>query len=177
MNLTEKQLKKIYKFKGNILNVRQDEVEAADGQIVTREVIEHNGGVSIVAVTDNNEVLLVNQFRYPIMQEIVEIPAGKLEIGEDPLFCAKRELLEETGYTAESFVLLDKMFPSPGCSAEVHYIYKATGLTFVKQQLDEGEFLDVIKMPLNEAYEKVLSGEFADGKTQVGLLRLFAKNA
>ena len=177
MNLTEKTLKKIYKFKGRILNVRQDEVEAPDGSIVSREVIEHNGGVCIAAVTDENELLLVRHFRYPLMKEIIEVPAGKLEPGKNPLHCATRELLEETGFTAQKIELLDQMYPSPGYSAENIYIFKATGLQYKQQQLDEGEFLDVIKLPLEEAYRQVLSNEIADGKTQIAVLRLFCQKA
>ena len=103
MNLTEKQLSAEYKYKGRIINMRFDTAELPDGNICSREVVEHNGGVCVAALTDNNELLFVRQFRYPYMEVILELPAGKLEKGEDPFEAGKRELEEETGNVAEKY--------------------------------------------------------------------------
>lgn len=171
MNGIEKTVKKTYKFKGKIFNVRQDDALTCDGRPCTREVIEHNGGVSILALTKGN-LLLVSQYRYPLEKTLTELPAGKLEKGERPLDCARRELLEETGYEAERFTLLDISYPSPGCMEEIHYIYFAEGLTFKGQHLDEDEFLDVEKIPFEKALKMVMDNEITDAKTQIGILKL-----
>ena len=172
MSLKEQTVKKIYKFKGNIINVRQDEALTCDGRPCTREVIEHPGGVSIIAFNENKELFLVRQYRYPIEQFTLELPAGKLERGEDPLECARRELTEETGYEAEEFELFDIMYPSPGCLEEKHYIFTADGLKFKGQHLDEDEFLDVQTLPLKRAVEMALNNEITDAKTKIGILKL-----
>ena len=172
MNLKEQTVKKIYKFKGRIINVRQDEALTCDGRPCSREVIEHPGGVSIIAFNDKNELFLVKQYRYPIEQFTLELPAGKLERGEDPLECAKRELTEETGYEAEKFELFDIMYPSPGCLEEKHYIFTAENLKFKGQHLDEDEFLDVKTLPLEQAVEMAFKNEITDAKTKIGILKL-----
>lgn len=172
MSLKEQTVKKIYKFKGNIINVRQDEALTCDCRPCTREVIEHPGGVSIIAFNENKELFLVRQYRYPIEQFTLELPAGKLERGEDPLECARRELTEETGYEAEEFELFDIMYPSPGCLEEKHYIFTADDLKFKGQHLDEDEFLDVQTLPLKRAVEMALKNEITDAKTKIGILKL-----
>lgn len=172
MKLEEKTLKKNYVYEGRIINVRCDDAELPTGKPCKREIVEHNGGVCVAALTQDNEVLFVRQFRYPYMQVISEIPAGKLEKGEDPLECGKRELLEETGCTADEFFSLGKFYPSPGYCGEIIHLYGAKGLHFVGQHLDEDEFLNVEKIKLDSAVEMILNDELRDGKTQAAVLKL-----
>ncbi len=173
MNLTEKQLEANYIFKGRIINLRQDTALLPNGNTALREVIEHPGGVCVAALTDNDELLFVKQWRYPYMEETLEVPAGKRDKnGEDPLECGKRELSEETGATAENYIDLGCLYPSPGYVNEVIYCYLATNLTYGDMNPDEDEFLDVIKIPLEKAVEMVLSGEIKDAKTQIAILKV-----
>jgi len=173
MNLKEKQLTKEYIYKGKIINLRRDTALLPNGEKALREVVEHPGGVCVAAITDNKEILFVEQFRYPYFEEILEIPAGKRDsFDEDPLECGKRELKEETGATAENFTFLGKLYPTPGYIDEVIYMYAATGLSFGEQKLDEDEFLSVYKIPLERAVNMVLSGELVDAKTQTAILKL-----
>ncbi len=173
MNLTEKQLSANYIFKGRIINLRQDTALLPNGNTATREVIEHPGGVCVAALTDDRELLFVKQWRYPYSEVTLEIPAGKRDkAGEDPLLCGKRELKEETGATAQKYIDLKPMYPSPGYVNEVIYCYAATGLTYGEICPDEDEFLDVIKIPLEKAVEMVLSGEIKDAKTQIAVLKV-----
>ncbi len=171
MAFFEKQIKSDIKFQGKIVTVRTDEVELVNGHSAYREVVEHPGGVGIVAVDSDGQVLLVRQFRYPMGEELLEIPAGKLEYGEDPRECAERELSEETGYKAGCFVSLGEMYPSPGYCKEVLYAYLATELYPGKSHPDEDEFLSVEKMPFEKACELAVSGELKDAKTVIALLR------
>jgi ADP-ribose pyrophosphatase len=173
MNFKEKQLSSEYKFKGRIINLRQDTVLLPNGNTATREVVEHPGGVCVAALTDNDELLFVRQWRYPYGEETLEIPAGKRDKkDEDPLECGKRELHEETGSTAQNYIDLQPLYPTPGYINEVIYCYLATGLTFGKQTPDEDEFLDVLRIPLEKAVEMVLSGEIKDAKTQIAVLKV-----
>ncbi len=173
MNLEEKQLSYDYKFKGRIINLRQDKALLPNGKVTTREVVEHPGGVCVAALNDNDELLFVKQFRYPYMQQTIEVPAGKRDRqGEDPLECGKRELKEETGATAERYINLGSLYPSPGYVDEIIYCYLATGLTYGDMNLDDDEFLDVIKIPLQKAADMVLSGEIKDAKTQIAVLKV-----
>lgn len=173
MNLEEKQLKHEYKFKGRIISLRQDTVLLPNGNTATREVIEHPGGVCVAALTDNDELLFVRQWRYPYGEETLEIPAGKRDsLDEDPLLCGKRELQEETGATAQTYIDLKPLYPTPGYINEVIYCYLATGLSFGEMHPDEDEFLDVLRIPLQQAVEMVLSGEIKDAKTQIAVLKV-----
>ncbi|MEE1245253.1 MAG: NUDIX hydrolase [Acutalibacteraceae bacterium] len=173
MNLTEKQLTKEYIFKGRVINLRRDTALLPNNTTATREVIEHNGGVCVAALTDNDEVLFVRQFRYPYMEEILEIPAGKRDSAdEDPLLCGKRELKEETGATAKKFIPLGELYPTPGYCGEIIWMFAATGLDFGQTCPDEDEFLEVEKIPLNKAVEMILNGEIKDAKTQAAVLKL-----
>ncbi len=173
MNLEEKQLKAEYLYKGKIINLRKDEALLPNGNTALREVVEHPGGVCVAALTDNNEVLMVKQFRYPYEEIIWEIPAGKRDHqGENPLECGIRELKEETGATAENFFSLGTLYPSPGYITEVIYMYGATGLSFGNACPDEDEFLSVEKIPLDTLVERIMSGEIKDGKTQAAILKL-----
>lgn len=173
MILEEKQLSSEYKFKGRIINLRQDTALLPNGNTATREVVEHPGGVCVAALTDDDELLFVRQWRYPYMEETLEIPAGKRDKkDEDPLECGKRELKEETGAIAKEYIDLHPLYPTPGYINEVIFCFLATGLTFGEQNPDEDEFLDVLRIPLDKAVEMVLSGEIKDAKTQIAVLKV-----
>ena len=135
-----------------------------DGAEEKREVIDHPGGVAVAGLTENNELLLVRQFRYPYKEILLEIPAGKLEKGEDPFEAGKREFKEECGATADNYFSLGEVYPSPGYCGEIIHLYGAAGLHFGQQHLDEGEYLDVVRMPLDEAVRRVMTGEIKDAK-------------
>lgn len=172
MNFTEKQLCAEYIYKGKIIKLRRDEILLPDGGNAIREVVEHNGGVCVAALTENDEILFVRQFRYPYMETTLEIPAGKRDGDEDPLVCGKRELREETGATAEKYLPLGELYPSPGYCGEIIWMYAATGLTFGETCPDEDEFLSAERIPLEKAVEMVLSGEIKDAKTQAAVLKV-----
>ncbi len=173
MDLFEKQLSSEYFYKGKIINMRRDRALLPDGNEAFREVVEHPGGVCVAALTDNDEVLFVRQFRYPYSKEVLEIPAGKRDKGEEPLICGKRELLEETGAQASNFFSLGTLYPTPGYTDEVIYMYGATNLTFGSASPDEDEFLTLEKIPLTKAVEMVMQGELPDAKTQTCILKLW----
>ena len=170
---TETCLEKKVVYQGRIITVYNDTVQLENGRTSHRDIVHHNGGV-IIAAYDGENVYFVKQYRYAYQSELVELPAGKLEIGEEPLHCAVRELKEEIGATAQKMELISLTYPTVGYCDEVQYIYLATGLSFGEQQLDPGEFLDVFSMSLNEAVEKVMNNEIKDGKTQIGILKQFA---
>ncbi len=172
MELYEKTLEENYIHKGKILNLRVDKAELPNGNECVREVIEHSGGVTVAALTDNDELLFVRQFRYPYKEVVLELPAGKLEKGEDPFAAGIRELKEEVGATAEKYMDLGRFYPSPGYTSEVIHLYGAFGLTFSDQNLDDDEFLEVERIPLNTAVEMVLNNEIPDGKSQAAILKL-----
>lgn len=173
MNLEEKQLSSEYIYKGRIISLRRDIALIPNGNTATREVIEHLGGVCVAALTDDNEVLMVRQFRYPYSEVVLEIPAGKRDSAEeDPLKCGIRELKEETGAVAEKFIPLGELYPSPGYCGEIIWLYAATGLTFGEANLDEDEFLKAERIPLEKAVDMIMSGEIKDAKTQAAVLKL-----
>lgn len=173
MNLNEKQLSATYYYQGNIVNMRVDEAELPNGAVALREVVEHPGGIYIAALTDQQELLFVRQFRYPYGKVIRELPAGKLSPGEDPLEAGKRELMEETGAIAGQYQSLGQLYPSPGFLNEIIHLYLATDLTFGSANPDEDEFLEVERMPLKQAVRMVLDGELTDAKTQVAILKIW----
>lgn len=173
MNLIEKQLSKEYRYRGRIINLRVDRARLPNGAEATREVVEHPGGVCVVPLTDNGEVLFVRQFRYPYSEVVLEVPAGKRDKDEDPLECGKRELQEETGAKAEQFRYLGELYPSPGYCGEIIHMYVATGLHFGKTHPDEDEFLEPERIPLEQAVQMVLDGEIKDAKTQAALLKVY----
>lgn len=172
MDLTEKQLKSEYAFKGRIFNVRVDEALMPDGRTAGREVVEHNGGVMVAPLDSDGNLYFVDQFRYPYFEVVTELPAGKLEKGEDPYEAGVRELREETGAAAEKIISLGKLYPSPGYCGEIINLYLATGLTFGEQDPDDDEFLEVKKIHISKAVEMVMNGELRDSKTQVGVLKI-----
>lgn len=172
MKLTEKTLEKKTVFEGRIINMRQDSVLLENGKIATRDVIEHPGGVCVLPLTDDGQVIFVKQFRYPYGETLLEIPAGKLEAFEqDPEVCGRRELEEEAGVTADEMISLGQMYPSPGYCAEIIHMYLAKGLHKSKQRLDEDEFLEVFYYSFEKAVEMVLNHEIKDAKTQIAILK------
>ena len=172
MNLEEKKLHSEIKFKGKIITVCLDDAEIPGGAVKKREVVRHGGGVCVVPITENDEILTVEQFRYPYMEVLEEVPAGKRENGEDPLECGRRELLEETGCTADRFVLLGELYPSPGYCSEIIFMYAAKGLHYGESHPDDDEFLNLKKTPLKDLTKKILSGEIKDAKTQAAVLKV-----
>ncbi len=171
MELRETPLSAHYAYEGKIINLRVDEAQIPNGSIALREVVEHPGGVGVLALTDEGEVLLVRQFRYPYAEITFEIPAGKRDRGEDPLQTGKRELAEETGATANCFTPLGVLYPSPGYCDEVIHLYLATDLHFADMHPDEDEFLSVERMPLTTLVERVMAGDVPDAKTQIAALK------
>lgn len=161
-----------WKFKGNIINVHHDSITLADGTPAMREVVDHPGGVAVVGLTEDNEILLVRQFRYPYKETIYEIPAGKLEYDENPRDAAIREFSEECGATAEVFESLGEIYPTPGYCGEIIRIFYAAKLSYGEQHLDDDEYLDVIKMPFDECVRRIMSGEIKDAKTIAGIFKL-----
>lgn len=173
MDLTEKTLSQEYIFKGRILNLRVDEALLPDGTTAGREVVEHPGGVCVAALTEDDCLLFVRQFRYPYAEVLPEIPAGKRDPGETPLETGKRELKEETGYTARNYMSLGRVYPSPGYFNEVIYMYLATDLTAGAVSPDEDEFLEVEKIPLSKAVDMVMNDEITDAKTQAAVMKVW----
>jgi len=172
MNFTETTVARNIIYKGRIVTLCLDDALLPNGKPCQREVVDHPGGVCIVALTDENDLLLVRQFRYPYGEILMELPAGKLEYGEDPLPAGQRELLEETGAIASSYESLGVFYPSPGFCGEKIYIYLARGLRFEAPCPDEDEFLQCVRVPLDEAVRMVMDGEISDGKTQAGVLKV-----
>lgn len=179
MILSEKTKSSEYIYKGKIINLRKDTAILPNEREATREVVEHKGGVCVLPMTDEGEIIFVRQFRYPYMEELLEIPAGKRDsFDEEPLECGKRELREETGAESDNFVFLGKLYPSPGYVNEVIYMYYADNLKYGKDNPDEDEFLDVVKIPFEKAVEMVLDGSIKDAKTQTAIMKsaLLKKN-
>ncbi len=172
MDYVEKTVKKNYIYQGKILNLRCDDAELPDGKPCKREIIEHSGGACALYVKEE-KVLLVRQYRYAYGESIYEIPAGKLEKGEDPAVAAARELEEEAGVKAKELRLLYVLYPTPGYTNEKIYIYQATEGESVAARLDEGEFLDVEYIPLNKVKAMLQMGEIKDAKTVVALQAYF----
>ena len=173
MHLEEKTLSSSEIFNGRVFRVTEDNALLENGCEVKREVVHHNGGVTVIPVTDENEIIMVKQYRYGVKRALLEIPAGKLKKGESHYDCGKRELLEETGCTCKEYKYLGEIAPTPAYVSEIIHMYLAKGLEFSKQSLDEDEFLDIVKVPLEKAYEMVISGEIDDAKTQIGVLKAY----
>ena len=158
-------------YRGIIVNVRRDQAQLADGRITGREVVEHPGGVAVFAIDEEERVVMVRQFRYPMGEVLLELPAGKLEPGEDPSACALRELEEETGIIPEEFRPMGYSYSSPGIFTERIHLYFARGLRQGVPRPDDGEFLTVERIPLSELLEMIEGHRLVDGKSIVGILK------
>lgn len=176
MNLFEKTIDSKEIYKGKIFTVTTDTVELPDGTSASRDIILHNGGVGVIAITTDGKIPMVRQYRKGIESVSLEIPAGKLEKGEDPAECGKRELKEETGYSAKTLNLLLKFAPTPAYCSEIIYIYIANGLSHTGQHLDEDEFLNVEYYTLKELHQMVTAGEITDAKTIIAIMTLFSSS-
>ncbi len=173
---TEKQIKSVLKYDGYVVKVYLDTVELENGTISTRDVVRHKGAACVAPLTDENELIMVRQYRYALGCELLELPAGKLDTkDEDPYLCAVRELKEETGYTADNVEYMGDFISTAGFSDENIRLYLATGLNAGVANPDEDEFLDVVKIPLEKAVEMVMSGEITDGKTQSLVMKIWYK--
>lgn len=172
MDLTEKKLDSKLMYGGDFITVRKDSVQLPDGSVSTREYITHPGAVAVLALLDNGNLVMERQYRYPPQQEFIELPAGKIDHGEDILLCAQRELLEETGYVASEWTHLTTAWPCIGYADERMEYFLARGLVHQGSKLDEGEFLEVFELPFTEAIEWIKSGKINDSKTIVGLFWL-----
>ena len=173
MNFEEKTLDYEYVFKGKVIEVRRDNIEISTGEKSIREVVEHSGGVVIVAQKTPDTILMVKQFRYPIKQTNLELPAGKLEKGENPFVAAQRELEEETGFKAEKWQNLGYINTTPGFCDEKLYLYYASDLTFVGEHPDEDEIIQCFEYKTCDIFEKIKNGEINDAKTICALTRAF----
>lgn len=171
MHLTEKTIESKIVYEGSCITVCADKAELENHTIADRDLIKHPGGVCVVAITDNNEILFVRQFRYPHKKVLLEIPAGKLNWGEDHYECGKRELKEETGYSCTQYTYIGKLFPTPAYDTEIIHMYLAKGLVKGEQNLDDDEFLEVEHIPFDEAVRMVMDNEIEDAKTQLAILK------
>ena len=175
-DLIEKKISSEAIFDGVLLHVKRDTVKLPNGKEATREWIKHPGASSVIPLLPDGRIILVRQYRYPIDAVTLEVPAGKLDApDEDPLVCAERELSEETGYTAEHITKLTTIATTVGCSNEKIHLYAAEGLTPGKQHTDEDEFINVVKVPLEEAVAMATDGRIVDAKSVISILMLAAQ--
>lgn len=175
--LSEKTLSKSYLYRGRIVNVRQDRVQISGNQVAFREVVEHPGAVAILAIDDDKNVVLVEQHRQPAGDILLEIPAGKLEPGEEALDCARREMAEETELDGASWQEICVFYPSPGFCDEIIYLFKAVDLKKAESPVsDPEERVSVTKIPLEEARQMILDGKIKDGKTIIAIQHALIEN-
>jgi ADP-ribose pyrophosphatase len=172
MEFEEKTLKSEVVFEGKVITVIKDDIETSDGHKSFREVVLHNGGVVVVAMKDEDTILLVKQYRYPLKQTVLELPAGKLEVGENPDEACKRELEEETGYRAKTWNSLGYINTTPGVCTEKLYLYCAKDLEFVGEHPDEGEIIKCFEYKLKDVLKMIKNGEINDAKTICALYRI-----
>ena len=157
-------------FKGRVFELKVDEIEYDSGNKGVRETAVHPGGAVVLPLKDDGKIILVKQYRYAHNKYLLELPAGKLETGEDPLTCAERELTEETGYTAKEITKLGAIFTTPGFCSEVLHIYLAKGLTPGSHNREEGEFgMEMFEFTIDEINKMIVSGEIVDSKTICGM--------
>lgn len=175
MELNEKTLTSELVYDGRLLKVYMDTVELINGKTSWREVIRHPGAVVVVPIDGEGNIHLVRQFRYPYGKAVLEVPAGKLERGEKPFPAAQRELSEEIGATAEEWVEMGEMLPTPGFCDELQHVYLARGLTFGATHPDEDEFLEQVSLPLEEAVAMAVDGRLEDSKTVAAILRAYLR--
>ena len=171
MDMTEKTLRREDKFQGKIVSVHVDEVLLPNGNTSIREVVDHVDGVAVLPLDQDNNVLTVTQYRYVFHRPILELPAGKLDPGEDPVTGALRELKEETGAEPTEFSSLGRIIPAPGCYGETLHLFLARGLKMGDQHLDPDEFLNVERIPFDEMVQRCLNGDIEDAKTVAAVLR------
>lgn len=171
MHLEETQISSKHVFGGKVVDLRVDTVELENGVSATREVISHPGGACVVPIDNDGNIILVRQYRYPFAEVLTEVPAGKLEFGEDPFKAAMRELSEETGASSAKVTPLGVCYPTVAYDTEKIYMYLCEELTFANKHLDEDEFLDNIKIPFEKAVEMVMNGEIPDAKSQIAILK------
>lgn len=170
MKLTEEKIGSKTVYEGRVINLKVNEVKLENGATATREIVEHPGGVCVIGIDDEKNIIMVKQYRAPFETVLLEAPAGKLDKGEDPLTCGKREFLEETGYIAEKMTYMGNFYPSVGFLNEKIHIYMAENLTKATQHLDEDEFLNVCKYPLDTLIKMVETNEIKDAKTVIAIL-------
>jgi ADP-ribose pyrophosphatase len=176
-HLAERRIASEVVFEGKLLHVKRDTVRLPDGKTATREYIAHPGAVMIIPRLPDGKLLMERQFRYPLARVFIEFPAGKIDPGEDPATTAARELLEETGYTAERWSHIGTLHPLITYSTERIEIYTADALTFIGAKLDAGEFIEIFSATLEEALAWIDRGEITDVKTMLGLLLLSRRAA
>ncbi|MCH5584249.1 NUDIX hydrolase [Shimazuella sp. AN120528] len=164
-NLEEKTISTKQIYEGKIIDVQLDKVNLPNGGTSYREIVKHPGAVAIMAITDENKLILVRQFRKALEKTIYEIPAGKLDAGEEAESCARRELKEETGYSAKNWEKLTGFYTSPGFADEYIHMFEASELTVGETSFDEDEFVECVELSLAECREKIASGEICDAKT------------
>ena len=175
MNLTETKVDSKEIYNGKVLKLMVDDIKLPDGSPAKREVIRHSGAVCIAPVTQDGNLIFVRQFRYAVGQALLELPAGRIDPNEDPQVTGERELKEETGYTAENTKRMGCLFPTPGYSDEIIWLFACNvsaekGVT----HFDEGEIVETLQIPVDKAYQMVLDDEIFDSKTQILILRLKA---
>ncbi|HEX2954043.1 MAG TPA: NUDIX hydrolase [Bacillota bacterium] len=169
-SLKEKKVNSKLVYDGILLKVNRDEAILPDGSVTGREWIAHPGAAAVIPLTDDRQVILVHQYRYPLQRVTVEIPAGKLDPGENPLICAKRELREETGMSAKELTYIGSFATTPAFTNEIIYLYLATGLMPGQDSTDPDEFIEVEKRPLTNLLNEIERGEIQDAKTIIALL-------
>lgn len=172
MNFEEKTLKRNEIYNGKIISVFVDDIELPNGEKAIRETVEHSGGVCVAAITENKELYFVRQYRYPYKKVLLELPAGKLEKGENSLEAGMRELEEECGVVADKVIPMGTVYPTVAYCSEIIYLFAATGLSDTQQHLDKDEFLSYEKISIEKAAEMVMNGEISDSKTAVLVLKI-----
>ena len=171
MELFEKQISSRQIFDGRVVKLYVDDIELPNGKESIREVVRHPGAVCVIPITDEKEVIMVRQFRYPFGRTLLEIPAGKLEPNEDPLEAVKRELEEESGVVAQRLDFMGMIYTTVAFTDEKIYAYMARGLSYTESHPDEDEFLELERVPLDKLVDMVMAGEIRDSKTQVAILK------
>ncbi len=174
-NLFEKQVSSEQVFDGRLLKVFNDVIELPNGHKSTREYIKHQGAVCVVPVTEEMEIVAVKQYRYPIKRVTIEIPAGKLDLGEIPLDAAKRELSEETGVESADIEYIGGIYPSVAYTDEIIHMYYAKNLVYGEAHTDDDEFLNVVKIPVKDFVNMIMDGTIEDSKTQAAVLKVARK--
>lgn len=171
MELFEKKLNSKQIFDGVVVKLYVDDVELPDGKKTIREIVRHPGAVCVIPIDSDENVIMIKQFRYPFSEVLLEVPAGKLEPNEDPLEAVKRELEEESGVVADNVEYIGTMYTTVAIIDEKIHMYLATGLTYKNAHPDDGEFLEVEKIPLKTLVEMVMDGKIPDSKTQIAILK------